>query len=104
MYKNISPKEAKLKLKKDSSLVWIDVRTPEEHAEKRIPKTILIPLDTIDENITDKLKDKKANILLHCRTGRRSKKACERLGKLGYTNLSNMDGGIEAWPYEVEHD
>jgi len=102
MYKNISPKEAKAKLDKDNSLILVDIRTPNEYAEKRIPKSVLIPLDTIDENITDRIKDKNSNIILHCRTGRRSKIAGEKLDKLGYTNVSHIEGGIEAWPYEIE--
>ncbi len=47
------------------------------------------------------LHDKDAQILVYCRSGRRSKIASESLAKLGYTNVKEF-GGIIGWQYEVE--
>ena len=47
------------------------------------------------------LTDKDAQILVYCRSGRRSKIAAESLANLGYTNVKEF-GGIIDWQYEVE--
>ena len=47
------------------------------------------------------LPDKDAQILVYCRSGRRSKIAAESLAKLDYTNVKEF-GGIIDWPYGVE--
>ena len=39
----------------------------------------------------------------HCRTGRRSADAVQKLEALGYTHLRDL-GGILSWPYEIEGD
>ena len=42
-----------------------------------------------------------AEILLYCRSGRRSAEAAEKLAEMGYTNIADF-GGIQDWPYETE--
>ena len=44
------------------------------------------------------LPDLDAEILVHCRTGVRSRQAAEKLAALGYTNVYDF-GGIVDWPY-----
>jgi len=80
----------------------IDVRNQDEYDEKHIVGSILIPLDTVKENISDKIKNKDTKIIAHCKSGKRSAEACEILVDLGYTDVSSLDGGIEAWPYQTE--
>ena len=96
----LSPKDAKATLDTDKSVVLIDVRTAEEHAQKHIPGSLSIPLDTIEKHAPTKLKDKEAKILVYCQSGRRSSAACNYLAREGYTNVHNM-GGIQSWPYET---
>ena len=100
-YKNISPEEAKKRLESENGIVLLDVRTQEEYDEKHIPKSLLIPVDVIETEAAEKLKDKNATIFVYCRSGRRSITASEALVKMGYTKVYNL-GGIIDWPYETE--
>jgi len=83
-------------------LVWIDVRPKEMYEEKSIPGSISMPFDTIKDNIQDVVKDKDTKIITQCKLGMTSAKAAQILVDLGYTDVSSMDGGIEAWPYETQ--
>ena len=74
------------------SKVVIDVRTPQEFATGHIEGAINIPYDTIRPGLPALAKiGKDENILLYCRSGRRSAIAKQSLAELGYRNL--QDGG-----------
>ena len=47
--------------------------------------------------------EKDAEILVYCRSGRRSAEAAEKLTGMGYANVSDF-GGIQDWPYETTTD
>lgn len=77
----------------------LDVRTPEEYAERHIPNARLLTLDTIDEAAaTAAAPDKQAPVLVYCRSGVRSAEAAQKLAALGYTQVYDF-GGIVDWPY-----
>lgn len=100
-YKTISPKEVKEQLDSGKKVVLLDVRTVHEYQEKHIPNSVLVPLHTIEEKITEVIPDKNIKIFVYCRSGNRSKTATKLLLKLGYTNVYDL-GGINSWPYETK--
>ena len=77
--------------------IILDVRTPQEHDNSRIPESMLMPLDTIVRDIERVIPDKDATIYIHCNTGIRSSHATKILRDRGYRNAYNMTGGIFAW-------
>ena len=99
MYKRISFKEAKEMIEK-SGTVLLDVRTEEEYITGHIPTSILIPLDELEYRL-EELEDKSQNIIVYCKSGRRSKIACDILIQAGYTNIFDL-GGVVDWPYGLE--
>ena len=99
-YKQISMDEAVTMMAEETDYIILDVRTPEEFAEKHIPNAINVPNETIGENEIPELPRKDQMILVYCRSGNRSKQASEKLVKLGYTNIYEF-GGINDWTGET---
>ena len=101
VYVNITAEEAKQIMDTEEAYIILDVREQDEYDAGHIPEAILIPYTQIEEKANEMLPDKDQLILVHCRSGRRSKLAAEALAELGYTNIKEF-GGIIDWPYEVE--
>ena len=97
-YEQITPDEAKALMDSEDGYIILDVRTPEEFAERHIEGAILIPDYEIGEKAESILTDKDQLILVYCRSGRRSKNAANELATLGYTNIKEF-GGINDWKY-----
>lgn len=99
-YRQISMDEAITMMEEESGYIILDVRTPEEFADKHIPGAVNIPNETIAAEEIPELPDKDQLILVYCRSGNRSKQASEKLAALGYTNVVEF-GGINSWPGET---
>ncbi|MEM8885040.1 MAG: molybdopterin-synthase adenylyltransferase MoeB [Planctomycetota bacterium] len=90
----ISPQDAK-----DGPGLLVDVREREEHAAGICAGAIELPRGFLELDAPAKLPDKSAPIVCYCQTGIRSLYAAETLQRLGYENVSSMDGGYEAWTH-----
>jgi rhodanese-related sulfurtransferase len=99
-YKQITMSEAIAMMEKEKDYIILDVRRPDEFAEKHIPGAINIPNEIIGTEDIKELPNEKQLILVYCRSGNRSKQASEKLVKLGYTNIVEF-GGIIDWPGET---
>jgi phage shock protein E len=80
--------------------VVIDVRTPQEFQAGHIKNAINIPYEVIGFKIKQVTEEKDKDILLYCRSGRRSGIALTTLHKMGYTHARNM-GGYEAFKQQL---
>lgn len=99
----ITAQEAKTRMEKSPEAIILDVRTEAEYRGGHIKGAVLLPLDRLEDEAERVLTDKNAEILVYCRSGRRSAEAGTILTALGYTNVADF-GGILLWPYEVEAD
>jgi rhodanese-related sulfurtransferase len=90
---NLTPIEAHERLRAGARL--FDVRDADEFSETHVAGAVLIPLDELPERIDDFPRD--ANLILICRSGRRSGLAQDALRKLGIGKVANLTGGIIAW-------
>ena len=99
-YRQVNMDEAITMMEEGSGYIILDVRTPEEFAEKHIPGAINVANETIGTDEITELPDKDQLILVYCRSGNRSKQASEKLVALGYTNIVEF-GGINDWPGET---
>ena len=75
----------------------LDVREPAEYAAIHAPNAKLIPLGEVGLRLKeiDAYRDKPIAVM--CRSGRRSAKAVAMLQEAGFTRVSNVQGGIQAW-------
>ena len=73
----------------------IDVRQPEEWKAGHAPNARLIPLGSLATRVAEIPRDRE--VLLICRSGNRSGSAQRQLLQLGYEQVFNVSGGMNAW-------
>jgi len=91
----ITPEEVKRRIEQGERLNVIDVREDEEVAAGTIPGALHIPLGQLPERYGEI--PRTGEIIVICRSGNRSGRACEYLQSIGLTGLKNMVGGMLAW-------
>jgi rhodanese-related sulfurtransferase len=95
--KDISVEELKAKMDAGERINLIDCREPHEYAESNLGGK-LVPLGKIQTMQIEDLEDlKDEEVIIHCRSGRRSMMACMVLDQMGFKNTYNLTGGILAW-------
>src|SRR5438105_15708261 len=88
-FKNVDVAEFE-KLRTDKKNVVLDVRTEKEFAAGHIPGAVNIDVNAPDFEDKVKKLDKDKTYLVHCAAGVRSRKACEKMGKLNFPALYNL--------------
>ena len=86
-------------------VIFLDCRDEKEFKSGHIPGAVNISRGLLEFKIENKIPDKNANIVIYCKSGGRGCLACESVGKMGYKNVKNLDGGWKAWTkagYPVE--
>lgn len=81
----------------DSSLVVLDVRTPQEFAVGHIPGALNIPYDQLPARILELPDAADKDVVLYCATGKRTRMAIDRLREHGYSRLLHLEGDFADW-------
>lgn len=84
----ISKREAEDYLRQGACVV--DVRSPGEFSTGHLLQALNVPLDELEGLLPQRIRDKNRVILVHCRSGLRSKVAKQRLQKIGYRNVFDL--------------
>lgn len=79
------------------ALLVLDVRTPKEFAAKHVSNARLVPFEELDRRYRSEVPDTREKIVVYCSSGERSRLACDLLGRAGYTNVYNVQDGLQAW-------
>ena len=97
-YPTITPAQLKALLDGDKPLDLIDVRTPMEHQAVHLPAARLIPLDQLDAQHVAQTRPDTADgpCYVLCKSGGRSRKACETLAAAGI-DVVLVSGGTDAY-------
>jgi rhodanese-related sulfurtransferase len=83
------------RLARGDELMLVDIRTPGEVAQGKIPGALEMPMHLIPLRLAELPKDK--DVVLYCRSGARSYQACAYLMQQGSGRVLNLRGGIIAW-------
>jgi monothiol glutaredoxin len=83
----------------DGTIMLVDVRPADERARASIDGAL-----AMDGELMDRLEamPKDTAIAFHCHSGGRSQVAAEHFRKLGFSNVANVAGGIDAWSREID--
>lgn len=88
---------AAMQLINHKNALVLDVREQKEYDEGHILNSKLIPVGKLAERIGELEKYREHPIVVVCRSGHRSAAACALLGKQGFAQAYNLDGGVIAW-------
>ncbi|MHB8985887.1 MAG: FAD-dependent oxidoreductase [Eubacteriales bacterium] len=99
----INPLELKEKLDRGDNFILLDVRTPKEFQEVRLPykNTVFIPLGKLRGRAPAEL-PKDREIVIFCKVSMRGYEAQLILEGLGFKDVKFMEGGIAVWTFELD--
>lgn len=93
----ITVEELRKRIQEGEKINLLDVREPDEYAESNM-NGVLIPLGQVLNGQIEDIEDwRNQEVIVHCRSGMRSMKACMMLEQMGFSNVKNLAGGILAW-------
>lgn len=97
MFEQVTPEEARRRLAEPDPPLLLDVRTPEEYADRHVEAALLIPLDQLVARVGEL--DPGRPTLVVCGHGMRSLMACQFLAqRAGFARVANVRGGMSVWP------
>ncbi len=97
----MSVEQLKQKMDAGRTPFLLDVREPHEYAIVNLGAR-LIPVGQVAERAGELPVAKDAEIVVHCKTGGRSQTGALALKAAGFTNVSNLAGGIAAWAEKID--
>ena len=100
----ITVQQLKQRIDNGEKINLIDCREPAEYEEYNIGGK-LIPLGRFQNMDVDELDGlKEEEVIVHCRSGKRSAAACTILDTMGFTKTVNLEGGVLAWKDAFESE
>ena len=91
----VTVKQLKERLDSEDGVFVLDVREPQEYKICRIPGSTLIPLGDLPHRLHEL--EGRDDMVVHCKSGVRSKKAVKLLREAGFNRVKNLQGGILQW-------
>ncbi len=101
LIQRLKPEAVRDILNSKQRMKLIDVREEWENRIAKINSSELMPLSNFIE--ASKRLNKDDNLIIYCHYGIRSAQVCFYLEKLGFNNLMNLEGGINAWSKQIDN-
>ena len=98
----MTPAELKALMDQGSTYCLLDVREPWEVAIAAIRGSVYIPLNEIPGRLQEL--DAGQAVIVMCKAGGRSQRVADYLAARGFAQVSNLQGGIDAWSRDIEPD
>ena len=96
----INVNDLNLKFTNNENFILLDVRTDQEVFISKIQGSIHIPMNDVPLRLDELNKEKE--IVVQCKSGKRSARVCEFLLNNNFDNVKNLKGGIIAWSEEID--
>ena len=102
LYQDVTTDEAQQVLEQEArqstgKVLFVDVRTPQEYAAKHVVGAKLVPFEELETRYKTDIPETAEKVFLYCMGGERSRSACGFLSRRGYTNLYNIQEGLQGW-------
>jgi rhodanese-related sulfurtransferase len=97
---DITPRDLQARLDRNERPLLLDVRQDWETRLCRLENALHIPIEEIELRV-DEL-DPSDEIVVYCHQGVRSAAVAEYLRSVGFTDVKNLAGGLDAWARTVE--
>jgi rhodanese-related sulfurtransferase len=94
--REVSPEEVLAMQTNNESVVYLDVREPNEWNLGRIPNAVHLPRGNLESKI-EALVDRGQRVVIYCARGNRSALAALTLQQMGYENVASMARGFGGW-------
>ncbi len=95
--REVTVEDVKGKFDRNEEFLLVDVREDNEWEKDHLPRAVHLGKGIIERDIEQRVPDLNAPIVVYCGGGFRSALAADSLGRMGYTNVLSMDGGIRGW-------
>ncbi|MFZ1023617.1 MAG: molybdopterin-synthase adenylyltransferase MoeB [Thermoplasmata archaeon] len=96
----ITPEELKARIDAGDAPFLLDVREPQEWEIGHLPGATLIPRQQLPDRVTELARARE--VVVYCKSGNRSSQATRFLIELGFNNVRNLTGGIDAWSRRID--
>jgi len=97
---SLDPEAVREMRREEGEFLLLDVRSPREHAQVRIPGATLLPLGVLRERLGELPRD--LPIVPFCKLSLRGYEARQILQAAGFKDVRYLEGGILGWPFELE--
>jgi len=91
----VTPSQFRKQLETTNGALVVDVRTAKEHEASRIAGSLNVPLGELANRLSEIPADR--DLVVLCRTGERSSMAISVLQRAGFTRMTDLLGGFDAW-------
>jgi len=92
----ISRQQALALQKSGDTLLFVDVRTPEEYASGHVPGAVNIPKDQLPSRLSE-LESARDRVVVYCERGPRAQAAAATLTQAGFTGVRHLTGDMAGW-------
>ena len=98
----ITCQAVKSRLDAKEPFLFLDCREPDEYTTAHIEGTILIPMSTLTQRVSELEPYRDSAVIVHCHHGGRSMRVTTWLRQQGFSQATNMAGGIDEWSQTID--
>src|SRR3989440_1907818 len=98
---NITARKLKTAIDSGKRPVLLDVREPYEYSLCHLESSTLIPVEELDTRLGELKRD--SEIVVYCHVGIRSATAVRLIRQAGFSNVRNLQGGIDEWVRQIDN-